>query len=126
MEFRRVLFRSADNLLEQLSVVEQVELAAQLRGADPTGAVALLEAVGLADLAGSALPELSGGEPQRVAFAAAAVGGPALLLADEPTAQLDEAAGASLIETIDRKRTRLNSSHQCSSPMPSFARQKKT
>ncbi|HEY9555393.1 MAG TPA: ABC transporter ATP-binding protein, partial [Acidimicrobiales bacterium] len=33
-------------------------------------------------------------------FAAAAVGGPALLLADEPTAQLDEAAGASLIETM--------------------------
>src|SRR3546814_11858235 len=65
MEFRRVLFRSADNLLEQLSVVEQVELAAQLRGADPTGAVALLEAVGLADRAGSALPQLSGGEQDR-------------------------------------------------------------
>src|SRR3546814_7252505 len=64
-----VLQDPADNLLEQLSVVEQVELAAQLRGADPAGAVALLEAVGLADRAGSALPELSGGEQQRVAFA---------------------------------------------------------
>jgi ABC-type lipoprotein export system ATPase subunit len=97
-----VLQDPADNLLTYLRSVEQVELSARLRGADPAEAPALLEAVGLADRARDLPAELSGGEQQRVAFAAAAVGRPRLLLADEPTAELDGRAGADLVATMRR------------------------
>jgi ABC-type lipoprotein export system ATPase subunit len=95
-----VLQDPADNLVEYLTAREQIELAARLRGTDPGEASALLAVVDLADRAGSRPDELSGGEQQRIAFAAAAVGRPALLLADEPTAELDGAAGAALVETM--------------------------
>ncbi|MGH9193076.1 MAG: ABC transporter ATP-binding protein [Acidimicrobiales bacterium] len=96
-----VLQDPADNLLEYLRAGEQITLAARLRGVDPGEAPALLDAVGLTDRVGSYPDELSGGEQQRVAFAAAAIGRPALL-ADEPTAELDADAGADLVETMRR------------------------
>jgi putative ABC transport system ATP-binding protein len=95
-----VLQNPADNLLDYLTALEQLELAARLRGAPADGAGALLDAVGLAERAGERPAELSGGEQQRVAFAAAAIGTPAVLLADEPTAQLDAGAGAALVATM--------------------------
>jgi putative ABC transport system ATP-binding protein len=95
-----VLQAPAANLVEQLRAVEQVELAARLRGAGRGEARSLLDAVGVGARADSSPAELSGGEQQRVAFAAAAVGRPTLLLADEPTAQLDGAAGAELVASM--------------------------
>jgi putative ABC transport system ATP-binding protein len=95
-----VLQEPDDNLIAYLSAAEQLRLAARLRGVDAGEAPELLAAAGLADRAGSRPAELSGGEQQRVAFAAAAIGRPALLLADEPTAELDAAAAERLVGTV--------------------------
>jgi ABC-type lipoprotein export system ATPase subunit len=95
-----VLQDPADNLLDYLRADEQIVLAAQLRGVDPAETPALLDTVGLSDRAHHYPAELSGGEQQRLAFAAAAVGQPVLLLADEPTAELDGVASADLVRTM--------------------------
>lgn len=97
-----VLQSPADNLVDYLTALEQVELAARLRGVDATPATELLATVGLVERAGSRPDHLSGGEQQRVAFAVAAVGSPSVLHADEPTAQLDSASSEALIGSMRR------------------------
>ncbi|GAA1530197.1 hypothetical protein GCM10009827_054550 [Dactylosporangium maewongense] len=78
-----------DNLLAYLTVRQHLRLAAQIRGVPEATGEALLEPLGIAGRADHLPHQLSGGERQRVAIAFAAVGPPSVLVADEPTGQLD-------------------------------------
>jgi putative ABC transport system ATP-binding protein len=98
-----VFQQPGDNLLPYLTTREQLELAAQLRGRREgfgEQIERLLAALGLEHRAGHRPEQLSGGEQQRLAFAAAVIGGPALVVADEPTAELDTEAGERLMRAV--------------------------
>lgn len=93
----------AFHVLPQLTVGQNVALPLLLRGIEEQGKVQrMLAAVGLAGREGSSPRELSGGELQRVAVARALVGDPALVLADEPTGNLDPENARGVIELIRR------------------------
>ena len=96
----------AFQLMDELIAVENVELPALLAGRSPRAArkraLDLLEQVGLADR-GKFLPtQLSGGQRQRVAVARALVADPLVVLADEPTGNLDSAATIEVLRLFDR------------------------
>jgi putative ABC transport system ATP-binding protein len=94
----------AYNLLPVLTALENAEFTLLLRGVPPAERRArvesLFERIGIAGLEDRLPGKLSGGQQQRVAIARAVVGGPALVLADEPTANLDTATSASLIDLM--------------------------
>ncbi len=92
--------RPIHNLLSHLTAREQVERVARRRAAGRGATESMLEAVGLADRADHLPGQLSGGEQQRLAFARGAVGDPALIIADEPTAELDGASAAHVLEVM--------------------------
>jgi len=94
------------NLLPVLTAYENAEFVLLARGVPErerrAQVMELLRAVGLEGLEDRRPTELSGGQQQRVAIARAMAGAPALILADEPTANLDSQTGASLIELMGR------------------------
>jgi putative ABC transport system ATP-binding protein len=94
------------NLIPQLTVVENVELplvySSVPREQRRSRAAEVLEAVGLAARAEHRPTELSGGECQRVAIARALVNGPPLILADEPTGNLDSKTGLEILKIFKR------------------------
>jgi putative ABC transport system ATP-binding protein len=93
-------------LLPMLTAAENIELPQSEAGAPREARRArtreLLEFVGLAERAGHRPSQLSGGEMQRVAVARALANRPRLLLADEPTGELDDATGRQISELFDR------------------------
>jgi putative ABC transport system ATP-binding protein len=96
----------AFHVLPQLSVQENVALPLVLRSASDAGKVRnIIAAVGLAGREASMPRELSGGELQRVAIARALVGEPKLVLADEPTGNLDPENARQVLELL-RRQTR--------------------
>ena len=91
------------SLIPALSVIENVETPLLILGDIENmreRAMAALDTVGLGTLADRLPEELSGGQAQRVGVARALVAGPELILADEPTGQLDQATGQNLVAAL--------------------------
>lgn len=111
-DHRRTLFRRANigfiyqffNLIPTLTVEENVSLPLELLGKPPTytksRVIEILASVGLGDLLNKYPEQLSGGEQQRVAIARALVHEPSLILADEPTGNLDNETGAQVLDLL--------------------------
>ncbi len=126
-EHERTLFRRQHigivfqffNLIPTLTVLENVTLPLELAGRRGNGrreAIALLERVGLENRLQTYPDRLSGGEQQRVAIARALVHDPLLILADEPTGNLDEETGTNVLSlllelTRDAGKTLLMATH---------------
>jgi putative ABC transport system ATP-binding protein len=99
----------AFHLMDELTAAENVELPALLAGRSPrdarSRAAELLEQVGLSDRAQHLPSALSGGQRQRVAIARALSNAPLVVLADEPTGNLDSAATLDVLRLFDRLRS---------------------
>ena len=94
------------NLISQLNVVENIEVPMYYQGCSEKvsqeRALELADMVGLADRVGHRPWELSGGQQQRVAIARALANDPLIILADEPTGNLDSESGGEILKILDR------------------------
>ena len=98
---RYVFQRPTDNLISYLSVEEHMRLAGEIAGADdPDRIDEVLQTIGIDHRRGNRPHELSGGEQQRLAFAQSVIGDPLVIVADEPTAELDAATTEATVELM--------------------------
>ncbi|WP_298991933.1 ABC transporter ATP-binding protein [uncultured Pseudokineococcus sp.] len=99
-----VFARPTDNLLRHLTATEHLAMAARLRHVPRAAAreqgEQLLELLGITTRAAHLPGQMSGGEQQRLAFAQAVIGSPALVIADEPTGELDTATTHDLLAAV--------------------------
>jgi putative ABC transport system ATP-binding protein len=95
-----VFQRASDNLISYLTVEEHFRMAAHLRRRPDDGVNEMLETLGIAHTRDNLPHQLSGGEQQRVAFGQAAIGAPDLIVADEPSAELDHVSAGALLEVM--------------------------
>ena len=111
VEYRRhevgfIWQETSRNLFPYLTALENVELPMVISGASGPErrqrAAELLDTVGLADRSGHKPAQLSGGEQQRVAIAVGLSNQPPLLLADEPTGELDDETGVEVLELLNK------------------------
>jgi putative ABC transport system ATP-binding protein len=119
-ELERTLFRRREigfifqffNLIQTLTVGENVLLPLELNGISQpeakTRAANILESVGLLDRWDTYPDRLSGGEQQRVAISRALVHDPSIVLADEPTGNLDEETGKQILDMLDQLTRKSN------------------
>lgn len=94
------VLRQSGNLIEHLSVIENIEIARTLAGGVGRSAAELLTAVGLPDKASAHPSRLSGGESARAGLAVALAGDPTVILADEPTGEVDADNEAMIIDLL--------------------------
>ena len=98
---RYVFQRPSDNLISYLSVEEHMRLAGEIAGADdPDRIDEVLQTIGIDHRRENRPHELSGGEQQRLAFAQSVIGDPLVIVADEPTAELDAATTEATVELM--------------------------
>jgi len=119
--------QSARNLIPYLTAVENIEVPMTLSGLSVAKkrrrAEKLLEAVGLEDRKDHHLSQLSGGEQQRIAIAVALANDPRLLLADEPTGEVDEATSQTIYKIFRRLNQEMGKTILIVSHDPGIARE---
>lgn len=100
------ILMQSGNLFQHLTVAENLALQMRLAGVvEPGRAARLLDEVGIAHRADALPAQLSGGETARAGLAVALIADPAVLIADEPTAEVDAETEARLLDTFDTRRS---------------------